>query len=205
MIRDRHLPAVGRALAGFLALSLALASASGCGARRLAEGSAPFPAEKPVLVDGSGAERADLPPAEEPARIVMLDFPWCPECAAAWEALRAAAGSLPPGTLHVYRILFDRERRLTAEGAAEVPPLTPASPLSPALADSAGSTVPVTTLTAIPARFLDEFRVTHAPVLLLLDETGEVARRWVGHSPSLGGAIADEVRRTTGAPPSPGK
>lgn len=205
MSRDRHVPAVGRTLAGILALFLALASAPGCGARRLAEGSVPFPAEKPVLVDGSGAERVDLPPAGEPARILMLDFPWCPECAAAWEALRAAAGSLPPGTLHVYRILFDRERRLTAEGTAEVPPLAPASPLSPALADSAGSPVPVTTLAAIPGRFLDEFRVTHAPVLLLLDEKGAVTRRWVGHSPSLGGAIAEEVRRTAGALPSPGR
>jgi hypothetical protein len=182
-----------------------MVSAPGCGARRLAEGSVPFPAGKPVLVDGSGAERADLPPAAEPARIVVLDFPWCPACADAWEALRAAAGTLPPGTLHVYRILFDRERLLTAEGAAEVPPLSPTPPLAPPLADSAGSPVPVTALTAIPRGFLDEFRVTRAPVLLLLDEKGAVTRRWVGHSPSLGGAIADEVRRTQGAPPSPGR
>lgn len=154
------------------------------------------------MADGSGRERTDLPPAPEPARLVMLDFPWCPECGRAWEAIREAAGALPPGTLHVYRILFDRERLLTAGGAAEVPPMQPAPP--PALVDSEGSAVPVTTLTALPRRFRAEFRVSHVPVLLLLDAKGVVARRWVGHSPSLGGAIAEEVRKTTGAPPSPG-
>lgn len=131
----------------------------------------------------------------------MLDFPWCPECGRAWEALREAVKSLPPGTLHVYRILFDRERLLTAGGAAEVPPMRPAP--APELVDSAGSAVPVTTLAALPRRFRAEFRISHVPVLLLLDRKGVVTRRWVVHSPSLGGAIAEEVRRTAGAPPSP--
>lgn len=203
MSRKRHAPAGARPLAGILALLLALIPAGGCGARRLGEGTLPFPANEPVMADGSGRERADLPPTSAPARLVMLDFPWCPECGHAWEALREAARSLPPGTLHVYRILFDRERLLTAGGSAEAPPMRPVPPPSPALVDSAGSAVPVTTLTALPRRFQGEFRVSHVPVLLLLDREGVVTRRWVGHSPSLGGAIAGEVRRTTGAPPSP--
>lgn len=135
----------------------------------------------------------------------MLDFPWCPECAGAWEAVRSAAASLPPGALHVYRILFDRERVLTRTGISEVPPRAPVPQHSPSVVDSAGSDVPVTTLSAIPQAFREEFRVTHAPVLLLLDAEGAVARRWIGHSPSLGKAIAEEVRKTAGVPFPPGK
>ncbi len=99
--------------------------------------------------------------------------------------------------MHVYRILFDRERQLTGQGTAETPPLRAIPP------PDAG-TLPVTTLTALPKAFRESYGITQVPVLLLLDGEGRVSRRWIGSSPSLSAALVEEVRRLSSAPPLPG-
>ena len=168
-------------------------------------GSSPFPAEKPVFLDERGLERSALPETPEPARLLFLDFPWCPQCDDMWQGMNAAAQAFPPGTLRVYRILFDRERLFTRGEPADVPPLLPTSPRNPVLVDSAGNAVPVTTWTAIPVRFRDRFQVGQVPILLLLDREGVVAARWVGVSPSLAASLTDEIRERSAAPPSSGR
>lgn len=155
-----------------------------------------------MLLDERGLERSALPETSEPARLLFLDFPWCPPCGDMWMGMNAAAQAFPPGTLRVYRILFDRERLFTRGEPADMPPLLPTPPRHPVLADSAGNAVPVTTWTAIPARFRDRFQVGQVPILLLLDREGIVAARWVGASPSLAAALTESIRERAAAPPS---
>lgn len=183
--------------AGVLLATAALAAfAAGCGGRKLAPGMVPFPADKPLFLDRGGAALRDLPAAHEPLRLVVLDFPWCPPCAEAWEAVQGAAASLPPGSVRLYRILFDRERFFARDGVSVVPPLRPAAPgESP---EAASPTFEVVTLTALPDAFRAKYEVGQAPVVLLLSADGKVVRRWTGHSPSLSAAIAEELRRARG-------
>ncbi len=53
----------------------------------------------------------------------------------------------------------------------------------------------VTTLTALPGEFRKEFRVSHGPVLLLLDAEGTVERRWIGFSAGMPRELSSEIRR----------
>lgn len=198
-----RVPVTGaRTLAGILALLLAL---GGCGAGRFSVDSVPFPAKSPVFLDESGGRRANLPEDPEPFRLLFLDFPWCPPCGGMWEEIRAAAGEFPPGTLRVYRILFDRETLFPGREPVAVPPLVPSLPRTPLPVDSAGNAVPVATWTALPGPFLQQFQVSRVPVLLLLDRKGAVAARWSGASPSLAVSLAGEIRRRTAAPLSSGR
>lgn len=182
--------------AGLLAAGLAL-TAAGCGGRRLVAGTAPFPADKPVFTDGEGRVLKSLPASPEPLKVVVLDFPWCPPCAEAWKAVRAASGALAPGTVRVYRIVFDRERYFTRNGVSVVPPLRPAAPAEPPGAVSPAFAV--TTLTAAPDAFREEYELEQAPVILLLGRTGKVVKRWAGYSPSLSTSLETEIRRVTKA------
>ena len=179
-----------RIAAAVLAAAGIAVFAAGCGGRRLAAGTVPFPAGKPVFVDEDGRPLWNLPASPEPLKLVVLDFPWCPPCAEAWKAVRAAAGTLPPESLRVYRILFDRERFFTRDGVSVVPPLRPAAP-----PDDSSPSFAVTTLTAIPDAFRKEYEVPQAPLILLLSGSGTVARRWTGFSPSLSASLAEEFRR----------
>jgi len=163
----------------------------GCGPKAITAGSRPFPAEKAVFADASGTALRDLPDSGEPIRLVLIDFPWCPPCADAWESVRAALADVPPGTVRAIRILFDREVSIAASGKTEAPPLRPIPSPWP----------DVTTLTAIPGAFLEEFRVSQAPMLLLIDRDGKVTRRWVGCSTNLGGELSAELRKP--GPPGP--
>jgi len=192
----------GRSLAGILALWLAMVVLGGCGARRLSVGTVPFPAKTPVFLDESGNRSASLPEGPEPFRLLFLDFPWCPPCDGMWEGILSATNEFPPGTLRVYRVLFDRERLFPGREAVEVPPLVPAPPRTPAPVESTGGAVPVVTWTALPGPFREQFQFTRVPVLLLLDEKGVVAARWAGASPSLAVSLAGEIRKRTAAPPS---
>jgi len=182
-------------------LVAALLTLPACGPKAITVGSRPFPAARPVFTDLSGTARADLPEAREPARLVLLDFPWCPACADAWKALRAASAQLPPGSARVYRVLFDRETGFTSEGKREAAPLR-----SPSLAESenpvSAGGIAVTSLTALPGPFGEEFRATQVPVLLLLEPDGTVARRWIGYSSGMAAEVATEVRKRA-RPPSP--
>jgi len=182
-------------------LLAALLLFSACGPKAVKVGSRPFPAGRPVFVDASGKPLAALPDAAEPVRLVLLDFPWCPACAETWKALQRASEQAPPGSARVYRVLFDRETALTAAARKEVPPLQP----QPAPGTAGG--FPVTALTALPGPFGEEFRVSQAPVLLLLDADGTVARRWIGYSPGMAAEVAGEVRTRSPAPspPPPGR
>jgi hypothetical protein len=191
---------LNRAVRAALLLAL-LPPLAACGAKALAVGSKPFPAARPVFVDASGNLLAALPAAQEPARLVLLDFPWCPACADAWKALRAASDQLPPDTARVYRVLFDRETAVTAAGRRETPPLHPAPIPGFGDADGAGG-LAITTLTALPGAFREEYRLSQAPVLVLLAADGTVARRWIGYSPSMAGEVAGEIRKRS-LPPSP--
>ncbi len=182
-----------RIAAAVLAAAGIAVFAAGCGGRRLAAGTVPFPAEKPVFVDGDGRPLRTLPTAPEPLKLVILDFPWCPPCAEAWKAVRAAAETLPPESLRVYRILFDRERFFTPDGVGEVPPLRTDMRAGPP--DAASPAFAVTTLTAVPGAFRKEYEVEQAPQILLLSGSGKVARRWTGYSPSLPASLAEEFRR----------
>ena len=186
-------PADRRIAAWVLAAACLAVFAAGCGGRRLAAGTVPFPAEKPVFIDVDGRPLRDLPAAPEPSKLVVLDFPWCPPCAEAWIAVRAASEALPPGSVRVYRIVFDRERFFDRDGVSVVPPLRP-----PARTEPPGPDPPVfavTTLTAVPDAFRKEYEVGQAPVILLLSESGRVARRWTGYSPSLSASLVEEIRR----------
>ncbi|MGZ8429227.1 MAG: hypothetical protein ACXWWS_07285 [Candidatus Deferrimicrobiaceae bacterium] len=61
----------------------------------------------------------------------------------------------------------------------------------------------MTTLRALPGPFEKQFRVSQTPVLLLLDQSGTVAMRWTGASPSLAKSLTEEVRRiTVSSPPA---
>ena len=184
----------GRRIAAWVFAAAGIAVlAAGCGGRRLAAGTVPFPADKPVFVDEGGRPLRSLPATPEPLKLVVLDFPWCPPCAEAWKAVGAAYGALPPGSLRVYRILFDRERFFTPDGVSVVPPLRPA-----ARAEPPGAAPPefaVTTLTAVPDAFRKEYEIAQTPLILLLSGSGTVARRWTGYSPSLSASLVEELRR----------
>lgn len=192
---------VGRLKTAVLAAALSLLA--GCGAKSIAVGSFPFPADKPVFIDETGKEMSSLPPSSEPIRLVMIDSPWCPLCREAWGALASASSTFPPGSVRVYRILFDRERLYTREGVRESSPLSPAPAPGMAAGRSGAAPSGVTTLTAIPGPFRDQFRVGQVPILLLLSEDGMVETRWVGYSPSLDSQLAEEVSRRTGSPLPP--
>jgi len=170
--------------------------AAGCGGRRLAAGTVPFPADKPVFMDEDGHPLRSLPAATEPLKLVVLDFPWCPPCAEAWKAVGEASLDLPPGSLRVYRILFDRERFFTHDGVSVVPPLRPAAQAEPP--GAAPPRVAVTTLTALPDAFRKEYEFAQTPLILLLSGSGSVARRWTGYSPSLAASLVEEFRRIRG-------
>jgi hypothetical protein len=163
---------------------------SGCGPKAITVGSKPFPAKRAVFTDASGQELKSLPGANEPLRLVMLYFPWCPACGDAWGAVREAQEAFPAGTVGVYRILFDREVLLTLEGKQQVPPLQPAPAGGPATSPDSGAV----TLTALPGAFGGAYRVSQAPVIFLLDGDGTVARRWVGFSRNLFGELSEEIR-----------
>ncbi len=180
------------AAATLLAAALAV-SAAACGGRRLAPGTAPFPAGEPVFVDGEGRALRSLPAAPEPLKLVVFDFPWCPPCAEAWKAVRAASGALAPGSVRVYRVVFDRERYFTRDGVAVVPPLRPAAPPEPA--GAASPALAVTTLTALPDAFRKEYELEQAPVILLIAAGGKVVKRWTGYSPALPASLEAEIRR----------
>lgn len=183
-------------LAAGVAVFLASALCAGCGPKSFGVGSVPFPAPKSVFVDSSGEPQSGLPDSAEPLRIILLDYVWCPPCADVWKAIRDASLEIPEGSVRVYRILFDRERRLDREGTAEAAPLHPAAPAD------AGA-LPVTTVAALPGPFGKQFEPEQAPILLLTDRSGKVLKRWTGASPSLSAAIAAEVRRLTSAPRLP--
>ncbi len=180
---------------------------SGCGPKAITVGSRPFPSEKAVFTDAAGKTLSDLPGPREPVHLVMLDFPWCPACGDAWKSVRKAASTVPPGSVRMYRILFDREILLSSGGKREVPPMRPAPPPWPEGTGGAEEDSPVTTLTALPGAFQEEFRVNQSPVLLLFDGDGTVARRWNGYSTSLAADLAAELRKRFPAPSAlpPGK
>lgn len=200
----RRFPREGRrSAAKALALAAALSFSAGCGAKAISVGSVPFPAEKPVFVDEAGAETAALPRFPEPLRLVFLDSPWCPQCGEAWEAVGAAASAFPPGSVRVYRILFDQERIYAREGTREAPPLHPAVAPGMTAGKPGAAALPVTTLRPLPGPFRKRFLVSQTPVLLLLDPSGKVAKRWAGASPTLSDSLAEEVRRiTVSSPPA---
>jgi len=188
----RKAASLGALIAGLLLMA-------GCGPKAITVGSRPFPAERPVFSDASGKTLAALPADDGAIRLVFLEFPWCPACADVWKAMRVAANPFPPGTVRVYRVLFDRETVLSPAGRREVPPLLPASlPEGDAAEDSGALTV--TTLTALPGEFRKEFRVSDGPVLLLLDAKGTVERRWVGFSPGMSGELSSEIRERSRVP-----
>ena len=184
--------------ASFAALIAALLLASGCGPKAITVGSRPFPAGIPVFADPSGKTLNALPAFAEPVGLVFLDFPWCPACADVWRAIRTAAAAFPPGTVRVYRVLFDRETSLSPAGRQEVPPLHPA-PLPEGDGPGDPGALKVTTLTALPKEFREEFRVSQAPVLFLLDPGGKVARRWIGASVGMSLELASEIRKRSPA------
>jgi hypothetical protein len=174
-----------------VALSAALVAAlllPACGPKAITVGSRPFPSGRPVFADASGNPLAALPAAKEPWRLVLLDFPWCPACGDSWKAVLASSASFPPGTVHVYRVRFDRETLITRASVREVPPLLPPP------RETAGAPR-VTALTALPDAFRQEYRVSQAPVLLLLSPDGTVARRWIGYEEGLSGEISEEIRK----------
>jgi hypothetical protein len=178
---------------------------AGCGPKAMTVGSRPFPAQRPVFSDASGKALDALPANAEPVRLVFLDFPWCPACADAWRAIRFAAAPFPRGTVRVYRVLFDRETLLTSAGRHESPPMRPGrAPEDDGPADA--GTPEITSLTALPKGFHEEFRLSQGPVLLLLDPDGTVARRWIGYSAGMSRELASEIRKRSRAlsPPPPG-
>lgn len=183
----------------FTALIAGLLLAAGCGPKAITVGSRPFPANRPVLIDASGKSVAALPAADEAVRFVFLESPWCPACADVWKAMRIAAAPFSPGTVRVYRVLFDRETLLSPAGRQEVPPLRPASlPESDGPEDSGA--LKISTLTALPGEFRKEFRVSQGPVLLLLDAAGKVERRWIGFSAGISLELSSEIRNRSRVP-----
>jgi len=185
--------------ASLTALIAALLLASGCGPKAITVGSRPFPAGRAVFSDPSGKNLDALPAFTEPVGLVFLDFPWCPACADVWRAMRTAAAPFPPDTVRVYRVLFDRETSLSPAGRQEVLPLRPA-PLPEGDGPEDPGALKITTLTALPKEFRKEFRVSQAPVLLLLDPGGKVARRWIGASVGMSRELASEIRKRSPAP-----
>lgn len=185
------------------ALIAGLLLMAGCGPKAITVGSRPFPAEHPVFSDASGKALETLPADGGAIRLVFLDFPWCPACADVWRAVRTAASPFPPGTVRIYRILFDRETVLSPAGKREVPPLRPA-PLPGGDVPGDPGVLEVTTLTALPGEFRKEFRVSHGPLLLLLDAEGKVERRWIGSSGRVSEELSSEFRRRSrGLSPHP--
>jgi hypothetical protein len=180
----------GVSLAALIAGLLLMA---GCGPKAITVGSRPFPAGHPVFSDASGKALEALPEADGTIRLVFLEFPWCPPCADVWRAMRTAAAPFPPGTVRIYRVLFDRETVLSPAGRQEGPPLHPA-PLPEGDAPEGPGAPMVTTLTALPGAFHKEFRVSNGPVLLLLDAEGTVGRRWIGFSAGMSGELSSEIR-----------
>jgi hypothetical protein len=177
-----------RIRAAALACAAAAFFVAGCSGRRMLEGEIPFPGKSAVMVDEAGRRLADLPPSAEPLRIIVLDFPWCPPCSDAWDALDKASKSVAAGRIRVFRILFDREKFDTAGGIAEAIPLHPV-PARPSIA------FPVTTLTALPAPFREQYKIEQAPVLLLADSRGRILKRWVGYTPALADSLRAEIDR----------
>jgi len=188
-----------RKAASSAALIAGLLLMAGCGPKAITVGSRPFPAERPVFSDASGKPLDALPADDGAIRLVFLEFPWCPACADVWRAMRVAAKPFPPGTVRVYRVLFDRETALSPAGRREVPPLHPASLPEGDAAEGSGA-LTVTTLTALPGEFRKEFRVSDGPVLLLLDAKGTVERRWVGFSAGMSGELSSEIRERSRVP-----
>jgi hypothetical protein len=184
--------------ATFAALIAGLLLTAGCGPKAITVGSRPFPAGHPVFSDAAGKTLDALPAADGAIRFVFLEFPWCPACADVWKAMRFAATPFPPGTVHVYRVLFDRETALSPAGRREVPPLRPASlPEGDGPEDPGG--LMVTTLTALPDGFHKEFRVSNGPALLLLDADGTVEMRWIGFSAGMSRELSSEIRKRSRA------
>jgi hypothetical protein len=177
----------------FAALIAGLLLMAGCGPKAITVGSRPFPARHPVFSDASGKALEGLPEADGTVRFVFLEFPWCPACADVWNAMRTAAAPFPPGTVRIYRVLFDRETELSPAGRQEVPPLHPAHRTEGDAPEDHGA-LKVTTLSALPGEFHKEFRVSHGPVLLLLDAEGRVERRWIGFSTGMSGELSSEIR-----------
>jgi len=190
----------GRPAAAVLLLAAVAALCGACGAASLSVDSVPFPAKKAVFVDETGAKTAGLPPAAEPLRLVFLDAPWCPQCGRAWISVAAAAQAAPPGSVHVYRILFERERIYARDGSREVSPFSAAHPPGAGIGRPGARPVSLTTLTALPGPFRNAFRADDAPLLLLLDREGRVAARWAGYFPSMEASVADAIRRNAKAP-----
>jgi hypothetical protein len=186
----------GASLAALIAGLLLMA---GCGPKAIAVGSRPFPAAHPVFSDGSGKALEALPAADETTRLVFLEFPWCPACADVWRAMRSAAATFPPGTVRIYRILFDRETVLSPAGRKEGPPMRP-TPLPDSDVPEDPGAIMVTTLTALPDAFHKEFRVSNGPVLLLLDAEGKVERRWIGFSAGMSPELSSEIRKRSSVP-----
>ena len=176
------------------ALIAGLLLMTGCGPKAITVGSRPFPAAHPVFSDASGKDLEALPAADETIRLVFLEFPWCPACADVWRAVRIAAKPFPPGTVRVYRVLFDRETVLSPDGRKEVPPLRPV-PLPEGDGTEDPGVLKVTTLTALPGEFRKEFRVSQGPVVLLLDAEGTVERRWIGFSVGMSGELSSEITK----------
>lgn len=195
----------GRPAAGVFLLAAVAVLCTGCGAASLSVDSVPFPAKKAVFVDESGGKTAALPHAPEPLRLVFFDAPWCPQCGRAWMSVVAAVEASPPGSVHVYRILFDRERLYARNGSREVPPLHGAPPPGTGTGRARAQPVPVTTLTALPGPFRKAYRADEVPLLLLLDREGRVIARWTGSFPSMDTSIADAIRRTSESPPPAGR
>ncbi|MDP2656972.1 MAG: hypothetical protein Q8O78_00985 [Candidatus Deferrimicrobium sp.] len=176
------------------ALIAGLLLMAGCGPKAITVGSRPFPAGRPVFSDASGKTLDALPAADGTIRLVFLEFPWCTACADVWRAVRVAAKPFPQGTVSVYRVLFDRETVLSPAGRQEVPPLRP-TPLPEGDGPEDSVALKVTALTALPGEFRKEFRVSHGPVLLLLDAKGKVERRWIGFSAGISRELSSEIRK----------
>lgn len=187
-----------RRAASFAALAAGLVLATGCGPKAVAVGSRPFPAGRPVFSDASGRALDALPAAGGQVRLVLLEFPWCPACGDVWRSMRTAFAPFPPGTVRIYRVLFDRETMLSPDGRREVPPFHPV-PLPEGYGPGNDGAPEVTTLTALPDAFRKEFRVSQGPVLLLLDADGTVGRRWIGFSAGMPGELSAEVRKRSPA------
>jgi hypothetical protein len=187
-----------RKSAYFAALLAALLLTAGCGPKAIKVGSRPFPVERHVFSDASGKPLGALPSSDGAIRLVFLDFPWCPACGDAWRAVLFAAKPFPRDTVTAYRVMFDRETSLSSTGRREAPPLRPSSTAEGDDPDDPGG-LKVTTLTALPADFRKEFRVSHGPVLLLLDAEGKVERRWIGFSPGMSRELSSEIRKRSRA------
>ena len=180
------------------ALIAGLLLMAGCGPKAITVGSRPFPAARPIFQDTSGKALEALPPTEEKVRVVFLEFPWCPACADVWRAVHTAAKPFSPGTVRVYRVLFDRETMLSPAGRREVSPLRPA-PLPEGDDPEDPGVLRVTTLTALPDGFRKEYRVSQGPVLLLLDAEGKVEKRWIGFSAGMSRELASGIRKRSRA------